>query len=58
MEHHKIPKLLIDLTVTKFVTKKWIKENDLSNRQYKVCCSYVNPILNGLFHVRLMNGVG
>ena len=36
MEHRKIPKLLIDLTVTKFVTKKWIKENDLSNRQYSV----------------------
>ena len=36
MEHCKIPKLLNDLTVTKFLTRKWIKENDLSNRQYSV----------------------
>ena len=30
MEHHKISKLLNDSTVLKFVTKKWIKENDLA----------------------------
>ena len=36
MEHHKISKLLNDPTVSKFVTKKWIKVNDLSSRQYSV----------------------
>ena len=30
MEHHKISKLLNDSTVLKFVTKKWIKVNDLA----------------------------
>ena len=25
---------------------------------YGISCKYVNPILNGLFHIRLMNGVG
>ena len=36
MEHHKISKLLNDLTVSKFVTRKWIKVNDLSDGQYSV----------------------
>ena len=36
MEHHKISKLLNDPTVSKFVTKKWIKVYDLSSRQYSV----------------------
>ena len=31
MEHSKISKLLNDSSVSKFVTKKWIKENDLSS---------------------------
>ena len=34
MEHDKISKLLNDSTVFKFVTKKWIKVNDLSSGQY------------------------
>ena len=34
MEHYKISKLLKDSTVSKFVTKKWIKINDLSTGQY------------------------
>ena len=34
MEHYKIFKLWNDLTVSKFVTKKWIEINDLSSRQY------------------------
>ena len=29
MEQHKIPKLLNDSTVLKFVTMKWIEVNDL-----------------------------
>ena len=33
MEHHKISKLLNDLTVSKFVTRKWIKVNDLAGSQ-------------------------
>ena len=36
MEHHKIPNLLNDSTVLKFVTRKWIKLSDLSNGQYSV----------------------
>ena len=36
MEHYKISKLLNDSTVSKFVTKKWIKVNDLSSGQYSV----------------------
>ena len=36
MEHHKISRLLNDLTVSKFVTRKWIKVNDLSDGQYSV----------------------
>ena len=34
MEHYKISKLLNDSTLSKFVTKKWIKINDLSGGQY------------------------
>ena len=33
MEHYEISKLLNDSTVLKFVTKKWVKVNDLSNGQ-------------------------
>ena len=29
MEHHKISKLLNNSTASKFVTKKWVKVNDL-----------------------------
>ena len=36
MEHYKISKLLKDSTVSKFVTKKWIKVKDLSSGQYSV----------------------
>ena len=36
MEHHKISNLLNDSTVSKFVTRKWIKLIDLSNDQYSV----------------------
>ena len=36
MEHYKISKLLNDLAVSKFVTKEWIKVNDLSSGQYSV----------------------
>ena len=31
MGHHKISKLLKDSTVSKFVTRKWVEVNDLSN---------------------------
>ena len=34
MERHKISKLLNNLTISKFVTKKWIEVNDLSGDQY------------------------
>ena len=34
MEHYKISKLLNNLTVSKFLTRKWIKVNDLSRGQY------------------------
>ena len=34
MEHYKISKLLDDSTVSKFVRKKWVEVNDLSNGQY------------------------
>ena len=34
MEHYKIYKLLNNLIVPKFVTKKWIEVNDLSSSQY------------------------
>ena len=36
MELHKISKLLIDSTVPKFVTRKWIEVNDLSGGQHSV----------------------
>ena len=36
MEHYKRTKLLNDSTVSKFVTKKWIKMNNLSSDQYCV----------------------
>ena len=36
MEHCKISKLLNYLTLSKFVTKKWIEVNDLSSGQYSV----------------------
>ena len=36
MEYYKISKLLNDFTVSKFVTKKRIKVNDLSSGQYSV----------------------
>ena len=36
MEHSKIFKLLNDSTVSKFVTKRWIKVNHLSSSQYSV----------------------
>ena len=34
MEHYKIPKLLSDSTVSKFVIQIWIKVIDLSSGQY------------------------
>ena len=36
MEHHKISKLLNNSTASKFVTKKWVKVNDLWGGQYSV----------------------
>ena len=36
MKYYKISKLLIDPTVSKLVTKKWIEINDLSRSQYSV----------------------
>ena len=36
MEHYKMSKLLNDLIVSKFVTKKWNEMNDLSSDQYSV----------------------
>ena len=36
IEHHKISTLLNNLTVSKFVTRKWIEVNDLSDDQYSV----------------------
>ena len=33
MEHHKISNILNDSTVSKFVTKKWVKVNNLSSGQ-------------------------
>ena len=34
MKHYKIFKLLNDLTVSKFVTEKWVEVNHLSSSQY------------------------
>ena len=47
MEHLKIFELLSDSTVSKFVTRKWIEENDLSNGQYSVekNIRFKNPML-------------
>ena len=36
MEHYKIPKLLNDSTLSKFVTKKWVEINDLLSGQYSI----------------------
>ena len=36
MEHHKISELLNNSTVSRFVTRKAIKVNDISNGQYSV----------------------
>ena len=36
MEQYKISKLLIDSTVSKVATKKWVEVNDLSTGQYSV----------------------
>ena len=36
MTHHKISKLLNNLTVSKFVTRKWIEVNYLSSGQYPI----------------------
>ena len=36
MGHHKISKLLNNLTISKFVTRNWIEVNDLSGGQYSV----------------------
>ena len=36
MEQYKISKQLNDSTVSKFVTMKWVKVNDLSSGQYSV----------------------
>ena len=40
MELYKISKLLNDSTVLKFVSRKWIEVNDLSNGQYLVNKNY------------------
>ena len=36
MEHYIVSNLLNDSTVPKFVTKKWIRVNDLSSGQYSI----------------------
>ena len=36
MEHHKISELLNNSTVSRFVTRKTIKVNDISNGQYSL----------------------
>ena len=40
MKIYKISKLLNDSTVLKFVTRKWIEVNDLSNGPYFVNKNY------------------
>ena len=47
MEHHKIPKLLNDLTVSKFVLRKWIEVNDSHDGHYFVDknTSFKTPML-------------
>ena len=36
MGHHKIPKLLNNSTVSKFVARKWAEVSDLSGSQYSI----------------------
>ena len=36
MEHYKMSNLLKDSTVSKFVTKKWVKINESSSGQYSI----------------------
>ena len=36
MEHYKISKLLNYSSLSKFVTRKWVKVNDLLSGQYSV----------------------
>ena len=36
MGHHEISKLLRDSTISKFVTRKWIEQNDLTSCKYSV----------------------
>ena len=47
MEHYKISKLLNDLTVLKFVTKKWIEVYHSSSGQYSINkdVRFKNPML-------------
>ena len=51
MKHHKISKLLNDLTISKFVTRKWIEVNDLSISQYFLDKNirFKNPTLRSVF---------
>ena len=51
MEHYKISKLLNDLTVSKFVTRKRIKANDLSGVQYSTNKNkrFKTPIIRSTF---------
>ena len=39
MEHHKMYKLLKESTISKFLTIKWIKVNNLTDGQYSVAKS-------------------
>ena len=47
MEHHTISKLSNDSTVSKFVTRKWIEANGLSDGQYSVIKNirFKNPMI-------------
>ena len=36
MDHHEISKLLNDSTISRFVAKRWIEVNKLSNSQYSL----------------------
>ena len=51
MKHHKISKLLNDLTISKFVTRKWIEINDLSIGQCFLDKNirFKNPTLRSVF---------
>ena len=69
MEHYKISELLNDLTVSKFVTEKWVEVNDLSSGQYSVnkhtgfktsmlrsdLCDYSGEYIKGQISVRGTN---